>query len=1149
MVPTQGSALEGRVLILMSSEQDAARTCELLERAGLVGTACRDVDAVCAELNQGAGAILLSDEVISGAGSARLFAALDDQPSWSDVPLIVLTREGVDSRNSAFLESANVTLVERPVRMRTLLSVIQSGLRARNRQYEVRDHLVERQRTAEGILVERERLRVTLASIGDAVISTDIEGRVSFMNPVAEHLTGWSHDEALGQSLADVFRVVHEHSRRSTDNSAVRPTRDGGHAGDAKQIVLIACEGTRRPIDNSVAPIRDSTGAAIGTVLVFRDVTEQRHAEEVQSRLAAIVESSDDAIISKTLDGTIRSWNAGAERLYGYSSSEAVGRPITLIIPPDRLDEERGISDRLRGGERVEHFETVRVAKDGRLLNIALTVSPIRDSAGHIIGASKIARDVTQRTRIEAALRSSEERYRTLFASLGEGFCVIEMLYDHGKPVDYRFLDVNPAFEKHTGLRDVVGRTVRDVVPNHDAHWFENYGRVAATGEPMKFVSQAKALGRWFEVYAYRLGGPESRQVATLFTDITDQMNAEEAIRQRDERIRLFLENAIDYAVVITDPDDHVVEWMGGAERITGWSASEVLGKPVELIFTPEDREAGIPAAETTQATETGLADDTRWHLRRDGTQFFAEGVTVALRGPSAELRGFGKVFKDATSQKLSQDALARDAQLLASVRDSVVVINHEGFVTYWNEGASRLFGWAAEEMVGKNYLSHLPLPTRAFITDQIRKRSPGVEWNGEYHDVCKDGSRIWINVRISSVTDVDGNVVGILIVSHDITERKNAEEALLEADRRKDEFIALLAHELRNPLAPIRNGLQIMRLASDVSTVSQVQGMMERQLSHMVRLIDDLLNVSRINRNKLELRRSRILLSDAVSSAVETSRPAIEAAGHELTVALPDGPVFLDADLTRLSQVFSNLLHNSAKYTESGGRIRLTARVDGDEVTVTVADTGIGIPAEAIPYIFDMFSQVDRTIERSTGGLGIGLALVKGLVEMHGGSVSASSRGINQGSEFSVRLPIIPLRMETPPTETPRNVLGTGPQRRILVVDDNRDSAITLAEMLRLLGNEVAMAHDGIEAVERAGEFRPDVILMDIGMPKLNGMDATRCIRQQAWGRTITIIALTGWGQESDRAQTKEAGCNGHLVKPLSLAELQKLLSELVLA
>jgi CheY-like chemotaxis protein len=318
---------------------------------------------------------------------------------------------------------------------------------------------------------------------------------------------------------------------------------------------------------------------------------------------------------------------------------------------------------------------------------------------------------------------------------------------------------------------------------------------------------------------------------------------------------------------------------------------------------------------------------------------------------------------------------------------------------------------------------------------------------------------------------------------------------------------------------------------------------MMDRQLSHMVRLIDDLLDISRINRNKMELRRARVSVADVVASAVETARPLIDEAGHELRVSLPGRPVFLDADLTRLAQVFSNLLTNSAKYTEPGGHIVLTAERRGGELVVSVWDTGIGIPRGSLETIFDMFSQVDRSVERSTGGLGIGLALVKGLVEMHGGQVKAESEGEGQGSTFTVTLPAAADRAAPAPSTTANSQAAAG--RRILVVDDNRDGAASLAAMLKLLGNEVRTAHDGVVAVEVAVQFRPEVILMDVGMPKLNGLEATRRIRAEAWGRDIRIIALTGWGQENDRERSREAGCDGHLVKPVDLPDLEKLLAD----
>ena len=374
--------------------------------------------------------------------------------------------------------------------------------------------------------------------------------------------------------------------------------------------------------------------------------------------------------------------------------------------------------------------------------------------------------------------------------------------------------------------------------------------------------------------------------------------------------------------------------------------------------------------------------------------------------------------------------------------------------------------------------------------------------------------------------------------------ERLRLISELRDADRVKDDFIAMLAHELRNPLAPLRNGLRLMRSTHDTRAVDDARAMMERQLSHMVRLIEDLLDVSRISRSRLTLRRDNVLLSDVIAHALESARPAIESANHTLDVQLPATPVVLSADLTRMAQVFSNLLLNSAKYTPPGGRISLWVELEADDVTVRVHDTGVGIPADALPTVFDMFSRVEHTMERGDGGLGIGLALVRGLVELHGGSVRADSRGAGQGATFTVRLPTVAATPE--PVAVPVDEAGEArraARMRILVADDNHDVAQSMAMLLELFGHEVHVAHDGLDAVNAVERLRPELVFMDVGMPRLSGYEATRRIRAQPGGDRIVIAALTGWGQERDRRESREAGCDLHLVKPVDPTELEQLL------
>jgi two-component system, sensor histidine kinase len=379
------------------------------------------------------------------------------------------------------------------------------------------------------------------------------------------------------------------------------------------------------------------------------------------------------------------------------------------------------------------------------------------------------------------------------------------------------------------------------------------------------------------------------------------------------------------------------------------------------------------------------------------------------------------------------------------------------------------------------------------------------------------------------------------------ITAREQAAQALREADRRKDEFLATLAHELRNPLAPLRNSLHILQLtACNDPTIERLCETMERQVNHLVRLVDDLLEVSRITRGKIELRKETVELAGIARNAIETSRPLIDAAGLQLAISLPQDPMLLNGDPVRLAQIFANLLNNAAKYTDEGGQIWFTARRENEEVVVSVRDTGIGIPKDVLPKVFDMFMQVDRTTDRSQGGLGIGLTLVRSLAQLHEGSVSAYSAGPGRGSEFSVRLPIA----KSEPNSNQSQLIGGAsqalPSRRILVVDDNVDAATTLAMLLKFLGADVHIAHDGPGALTAIEEFRPDVILLDIGMPGMDGFEVAKRIRQQPEFERIALIALTGWGQDDDRRRTREAGFDHHLIKPADIAALQSLLISL---
>jgi PAS domain S-box-containing protein len=505
---------------------------------------------------------------------------------------------------------------------------------------------------------------------------------------------------------------------------------------------------------------------------------------------------------------------------------------------------------------------------------------------------------------------------------------------------------------------------------------------------------------------------------------------------------------------------------------------------------------------------------------------------------------------RDVTDRKRLQDELERKQQEFATLvensPDVIFRLDYKLRHLYVNPAVTLATGWTPEHFLGKTGLE-AGLPEsfwKGFEPKCRRTLETGEPQSFEFEYESPQGKQFY-QARVVREPASNGDGPTLLGITTNITNLREAEAALRDADRRKDEFLATLAHELRNPLAPIRNSLEVMKQAKGRDDLmGEARATMERQLRQMVRLIDDLLDVSRITRNRIELRKERVELASILHHAIEACQPLIEAARHNLSIALPSDPIYLNADPVRLAQIFGNLLTNSCKYTELGGRIWLTADRQGSDVIVTVKDTGVGIPSDMLPHIFDMFTQVDRSLERSQGGLGIGLTLVQRLVEMHDGSVTASSAGRGRGSEFSVRLPML---SEPPPVSrsarAPDETLPTA-GRRILIVDDNRDSATTLAMLLRLSGHEIRTAYDGDDAVEQAAAYQPDVILLDIGLPGMNGYDACRAIRKLPAGKSIVLVALTGWGQEEDRRKSREAGFDDHLVKPVDHDALSRLLA-----
>jgi PAS domain S-box-containing protein len=779
-----------------------------------------------------------------------------------------------------------------------------------------RAELDETRHTARAL---RSRLDALLAAAPVGISYADRDGKLVLCNDELERLWG---DYPRSSSVADYAEWKGwwaDHSERHGQPVApdewaqARALRGERADGDLIEIEPFHTPGRRRTVILRSAPVLGPDGGIAGSVTAVMDVTDQVRTESAaqawRARLEAILEAGE--IGTWVLDlrtGRVHA-DANVAAMFSVTTGlDADGAPLDdylRAIHPDDVDAVRASLERavaMREPHQVVHRVRARDGAD-RTVNARGRVEV--DETGTPVRMAGVVFDITRQAAAEADLRSSEsarrageQRYRTVLESIDVGFCIIEMMFDaDGEPYDYRMLEVNPAFERHTGLVDAAGKTIRDLVPGHDIRWSRIYGRVATTGLPVRIEQFTSNLGRWLDVYAARLGDADSRQVAVFLRDVTEERARSETLRE--------------------------------------------------------------------------LADN------------------------------------------------------------------------------------------------------------------------------------------------------------------------LAEANRRQSEFLATLAHELRNPLAPVRTGLDLLRIGGDKPDVlARVRPMMERQVNHLVHLVDDLLDLARISSGKVELKKAVVPLKDVVLRAIEMTLPLIEAKRHEFHVDVGDEPLAVNADATRLSQVIGNLLTNAAKYTPEGGSVGLGVRHAGDRVRIEVADSGVGIPQAALPRIFDMFTQVGRHPEQESGGLGIGLHLVRQMTELHGGTVRAHSAGPGKGSTFVVELPLASMHHSTPP-HPDAGVAGAAAGLRILVADDNADAAELLRDLLARHGHTVDVVGNGHAALEAAARVKPDVALLDIGMPGLNGHDVARRLRAQPDTRATRLVALSGWGTDADRARSADAGFDCHLTKPVELQAL----------
>jgi len=602
-----------------------------------------------------------------------------------------------------------------------------------------------------------------------------------------------------------------------------------------------------------------------------------------------------------------------------------------------------------------------------------------------------------------------------------------------------------------------------------------------------------------------------------------------------------------DYAIYLLDRSGHIVSWNRGAERLAGYSAAETIGRHFSVLYPPEAIERRSPERELKMAQESGRLEDEGWRVRKDGSRFWANVVITALHDESGALRGFSKITRDLTERRRQEETLRQSEErfrvLVDGVKDyAIFMLDTDGSVTSWNSGARRMTGYQAEEIKGRHFGTLYPQAAldRKLPEQELAMAREHGRFEDEGPRLRQDGTTFWANAVVSPLYDQEGLLMGYANVIRDLTDRKRA-ESLEQAERHTSEFLAMLAHELRNPLAPINNALHLLALKPPAdATEKWVRDVLQRQTGQITRLIDDLLDVSRITRAAIPLNRQVLDVRAVVRAAAEGSMQWMQARGHALSIELPPNEALtVLADEARLTQVLHKLLHNAARYTPEGGQVSIAARREGDEVVICVKDNGVGMDAELLHSAFDLFKQGQHAVQRPQGGLGIGLTLVQRLVRLHGGTVEARSAGVDRGSELIVRLRAV---REVPVSEAVAPERLPPQPRKVLVIDDNSDAANALRMLLENDGHNVRVAHDGVSGLALAREYRPEYLLLDIGLPRLNGYDIAASVRGDPELKHTTIVAITGYGQVHDRARTAAVGFDHHLTKPVEFSALQEL-------
>ncbi len=978
------------------------------------------------------------------------------------------------------------------------------------------------------------RTEAILASISDAFVSLDRDFRFTYVNRAAEQLLGRSRQELLGRSQWDLFpstagSTLEQRYRRAA--SERRPEHFQGH--------YLPWD---RWFEVHVYPA-DAGGVSV----FFRDITESRRAAEALATATARQRRFAEANIIGTVigdtQGKVHEANDYYLSLLGFTREELESGAIRWdeLTPPEHRERDVQAIEQARANGRSAPYEKQILRKDGsrRWVLIGVAALPGSQLVGFVL-------DISDRKAIEATLRDREAMLAAAqqFANLGSWEKSLGAARAVWSDQMYAIFGVSPdSFEP--SLEALASR----VHPDDRDRFLAHIARLdQGLCDDLEFrILRPDGAERTVSAHAEALPDERGKLVGIVF-DVTERRRAEKELRESEERFRRAIIGA-PFPIMLHTDDGRIVEINEALTRATGYTIEDI---PTYEAWTRraygEKHGAAGKLIDSLYALEHPVSAGEQVVRTKDGRLRIWEFGAAPL-GVVAGKRLAMTMALDVTERRRAEERLRQSEERLRVLTENSqdIIFRYRlaprrGF-DYVSPAATRLTGYSPEEHLARpDLLLEIAHPDdRAALGELLSGEVPAV-LTARFER--KDGRLVWLEQRLTAVRDQAGKTVAFDAVARDITERKQAEEALLEADRRKDEFLGMLSHELRNPLAPLRNSLYLLRqtLPPDPRSERALK-IIDRQTGYLTRLIEDLLDVTRITRGQISLHRTRLDLAELVGRTVEDYRSIFEANGVELRDELPAEPLWASVDPTRFAQAVGNLLQNSAKFTPRGGRAEvLLAPDDQGRAVLEVSDTGIGIEPSVLARLFEPFSQAHQPLDRARGGLGLGLTLVKGLVELHGGEIRASSAGPGQGARFTVKLPLEQLpAVEAGPGPAPE----ASAERQVLIIEDNRDTADTIRDILELAGHRIEVAYSGPEGLARARELRPEVVLCDIGLPGMDGYAVARAIRADPALAGILLVAVTGYARPGDRRRAVESGFDLHITKPPSIEQLETVVAE----